>query len=243
MASQPKMRVMTSPKKTMVSGVPSHPFCARFYEHPHRGDALMDAVEMFLLSHAITHELGVGEPEGDFSLGHSRLRGLNEAQVRRRPQGWNSLAFIYWHMARVEDVTINVLVARQPQVLDARGWLARLRVERRDVGTGWSDDEVAALSEAIDLEALRGYRDAVGHRTRDVARAVPEGAWGEIVGSGPVLEAARQGAFAPGAEWVGEFWSGRTTGWLFYWGAVGHNFMHLGQAGWVKEMVRGQRGM
>jgi hypothetical protein len=202
----------------------------------------MTAVAMFLRSHAIVHELGVGPAEGDFSVGHARFRGLSEEQLRARPQGWNSIAWLYWHMARTEDVAVNVMAARHAQVLDAGGWPARLRVARRDIGTGMSDDEVAALSAEVDLEALRAYRAAVGRQTQAVARELPPEAWEEPVGRETAAEALRQGAFAPEAEWVAAFWQERTRGWFLYWGAVLHNMLHLGQAGWVREMVTGRRG-
>jgi hypothetical protein len=57
---------------------------------------------------------------------------------------------------RVEDVCVNRFILDRPQVLDA-GWLERLRVGRRDVGTGMDDAQVDALCAAIDVEQLRGY--------------------------------------------------------------------------------------
>ncbi|MGH2399060.1 MAG: DinB family protein [bacterium] len=202
----------------------------------------MTTREMILRSHAIVHGLEVGEAEGRFSLEYSRLNGLTDDQLRLRPQGWNSIAYLLWHMARCEDVAVNVIVAQQPQLFDEGEWAGRLRISRRDVGTGMTDEEVEELSRTIDLSSLRAYRAEVGGCTQEVARALPDAEWDRVVDASIVSEAAAQGAFTPESDWVARFWEGKSKGWFLYWLAVGHNYMHMGHAGWVKEMVLSKRG-
>ena len=202
----------------------------------------MDTVEFLLRSHALTHGLDVGGSEGEFSLEYNRLRGLSDDQLRMRPNGWNSMAWLLWHMARTEDVAINVVVADRPQVFDSGRWESRLRIERRDICTGMTDEEVESLSAAIDIPALREYRMAVGRRTQEVARALPVAEWNRVPGEEVLQQAIDQGAFVEEALWVGKLWEGKSKAWFFYWVAVGHNAMHLGQAGWVKEMILQKRG-
>lgn len=202
----------------------------------------MNPREMILRSHAIVHALEVGQAEGQFSLEYSRLNGLSDDQLRLRPEGWNSIAYLLWHMARCEDVATNVIVVRRPQVFDDGEWAGRLRITRRDIGTGMTDEEVEAVSRAIDLASLRAYRAAVGRRTQEVVRELPDAEWEQTVDAAAVREAAAQGAFTPESEWVARFWDGKSKGWFLYWLAVGHNYMHMGHAGWVKEMILSKRG-
>ena len=102
------------------------------------------------------------------------LDGLTDAQIRLRPgDNLNSLAWLVWHMARCEDVAMNVAIADQPQVLD-EGWTTKLGVDRDDIGTGMTPREVATLSEQIDLDALLSYRHAVGRQTREVIAAIDD---------------------------------------------------------------------
>jgi hypothetical protein len=61
------------------------------------------------------------------------LQGLSHEQVRLRPDGLNSIAWLVWHMARCENA-LNLLLAGRPQVLDEEHWLPRLNVSIRDVG-------------------------------------------------------------------------------------------------------------
>ncbi len=202
----------------------------------------MNTLDFLLRSHALTHGLDVGESEGRFSLEYNRLHGLSDDQLRLRPNGWNSMAWLFWHMARTEDVAINVVVAGRPQVFDTGDWAERLSVHRRDIGTGMSDEEVEAVSAAVDIPALRDYRMAVGRATQAVARSLPAAEWDRVPGEEVFQKTMGQGAFAEEAAWVAQLWSGKSKAWFFYWVVVGHNVMHLGQAGWVKEMILHRRG-
>lgn len=56
--------------------------------------------------------------------------------MRVRPgPGLNSLVWLAWHMARTEDVAVNLVVAGRPQVFDAR-WAERMKIRRRDMAPG-----------------------------------------------------------------------------------------------------------
>jgi hypothetical protein len=65
----------------------------------------MDAIEFFVLHHERLHR----QVKRDF------LQGLSEAQMRLRPQGLNSIAWLVWHMARCEDALNLLLVAVQQE--------------------------------------------------------------------------------------------------------------------------------
>lgn len=201
----------------------------------------MNGLELFLREHAIVHsaELVKGESR---SMEDTVLRDLDDAQIRARPHGLNSLAWILWHIARCEDVAVNAVVAARPQVFDEGGWAVRLGLERRDIGTGMNAEEVALLSEQIDIAALRAYRLAVGRRTREVAEALPEADWERTAGTEEVGRASAQEAFGPYPEaaWVERFWHGKSNAWFLHFLGVGHNFMHIGQARWVRKLILGK---
>src|SRR5436190_23315281 len=103
----------------------------------------MDAVDFFLVRYEQVHRV----------LTDPAISQLTEGQLRGRPQpGVNTVAWLLWHTARVEDVGVNRFAMDGTQVLDD-GWLGRLGIPRRDVGTGMSDQEVDELSAGIDLAA------------------------------------------------------------------------------------------
>ena len=182
----------------------------------------MDALAFFLLRYEVIHR----------SLLDDLLKSLTEAQVRARPQaGVNTVAWLIWHAARVEDVGVNRFVVDGAQVLDD-GWLARLGVGRRDVGTGMTDAEVDALSAAVDLAALRGYREALTRRTLAVVEALRGQDLAEIVPADRVKRVCTdEGAVAPGASWLTEFWANqRSRGWLLAQTPLLHPYGHYFEA-------------
>ena len=198
----------------------------------------MDAVSFFLVQHASLHASGVGGAPSYFDR---VLGGLTDAEVRARPgPGMNSIVWLLWHMARTEDASVNLVVADGRQVLDD-DWVRRLGVPWRHIGTGMTGDEVAELTRGADVAAVRAYRDAVGHRTREVVRALAPGAWDEPVRLADTTRAARAGAFGPNAGWVEGVgfrpWQDQSRAARLAGAALRHNAMHLGEAVTVRGLV------
>ncbi len=73
-------------------------------------------------------------------LPHRHLRtrfweDLSEAGARRiPPKSEHSIAWIFWHITRIEDTTMNLLVAGTPQVFTTGQWKERLNVTIQDFG-------------------------------------------------------------------------------------------------------------
>lgn len=182
----------------------------------------MDAIDFFLSRYGDLHG---GLVEGLFSK-------LSEPQLRSRPHpGVNTVAWLVWHSARIEDLGLNRFLSDRGQVLDA-GWLERLGVPRRDVGTGMTDAEVDDLSARIDLQGLQGYWGAVGARTLEIVATLRGGDLEMLVPGERVREVVRaDGAVAPGVEWLTEFWAGgRTRAWVLAQTALLHPYGHYYEA-------------
>jgi hypothetical protein len=182
----------------------------------------MDALDFFLVRYDQVHRV----------LTDPAIKQLTDAQLRGRPHpGVNTVAWLLWHMARVEDVGVNRFVADRPQVLED-GWLAKLGVDRRDVGTGMSDAEVDAFSTRVDLDGLRGYWDAVTRRTPEVVASLRGDDLETVVLKERVERvASAEGAVAPGAEWLTEFWAGgRTRAWVLAQTPLLHVYGHYFEA-------------
>ena len=91
-------------------------------------------------------------------------------QGRARPHGLNSIAWLIWHMARVEDSGLNRLVFDRPQVLDdpPAGWMERMHIPLRHHGTTMTSAEVDELTAQADIEAVWAYSTAVAERTHEL---------------------------------------------------------------------------
>jgi hypothetical protein len=183
----------------------------------------MDAVDFLRMRYGEVHGLVVAD----------LLEGLGDAELRGRPHPRvNTIAWLVWHSARIEDVGVNRFVADRPQVLDD-GWLARLGVSARDVGTGMDDGEVDTLSASIDLGALRGYWDAVTRRTIEVIDGELRGLDLDVPVAADDVErvAFGEGAVMRKASWLATFWAGgRTRGWFLAQTPLLHVYGHYYEA-------------
>ena len=153
---------------------------------------------------------------------------IADAQLRARPHGVNSVAWLIWHMTRVEDAVMSRFLASRPQTLDEGDWNARMKLTRRDVGAGMTSADVDALGETIDIEALRSYQRAVSDRTRTLIREMPASAWDEIVAPDTVhRHAAADGMLVDAGRWVEEFWArGHSRGWYVLQVGLLHPYGH-----------------
>ncbi|WP_066303157.1 mycothiol transferase [Arthrobacter luteolus] len=94
------------------------------------------------------------------------LHGLPVEQLNHRPYPkGNSIAWLIWHLARVEDAQIAPMAGHQ-QAWTAEGWANRvgLPLMVEDTGYGHTSEEVAKV-QVQSAEVLQGYYDAVNART------------------------------------------------------------------------------
>jgi DinB superfamily len=189
----------------------------------------MDAIEFFRVRYSEFHR----------SLWDDLTAGLAEHELRGRPHpNANTIAWLIWHIARIEDVGINRFVVDGRQVLDTGAWLERMRLRRRDVGTGMTDVDVDELSAAISLDGLRGYWEAVIGGTVAVVEDLRGAALDTIVPPDRVRRVSgEEGAVGANANWLTEFWAkGRTRAWMLAQTALLHVYGHYFEARAVKGL-------
>ena len=98
--------------------------------------------------------------------------GLTEEQAIYRPSpNANSIAWLIWHSARVQDVQVAD-VAGVEQVWTRDGWVERfgLDLPRDDTGYGHSPEDVAKVQASADL--LGGYYHAVHKLTLEYIASI-----------------------------------------------------------------------
>jgi hypothetical protein len=190
----------------------------------------MDAKDLFLMQHGAVHSKEVGGNAG--SAAERTFGGLTADQMKVRPRpDLNSIAWLMWHIARAEDIMLNNVLAKRDQVMDD-AWLKRLNIARRDFGIGMTSDEVTALTTAIDVAALREYRDAVGKRTREIVGAFKDGDWAGNVEAADLERGVAAGGF--GAGLVKAF-GGRPRVAVLNGIALFHASGHMGEATTVRS--------
>ena len=109
-------------------------------------------MDLFLFEHSQVHSRDVRQSPA-LNLEDILCDGLGDDVLLRMPdEHTNPIVWLLWHMARSEDVGINLVLTGRPQVLDD-DWCTRMHVEDRDIGTGMTMQEVSLMSEQLDPSA------------------------------------------------------------------------------------------
>lgn len=196
--------------------------------------------EYFLDEHRTVHRSSTPGTGGRTVLDRL-LDGITDEQIREMPVGAaNSIAWLLFHTTRVEDVIFNVLIAGNSQVFDQDDWQNRTAIERRDIGTGMNETEVASLSANVNVQNLLNYRDAVGKTTVDIVESRPTDFWEENADTERLSDADLQGVAAEMAPYILEqVWTAKTSNARFLWYATSHALAHFGEARETRRIVTG----
>lgn len=195
------------------------------------------AVELFLQQHAAVHAAEVSAA-GEYSFADEVWHGLDEPAARCIPAGGeHSIAWVFWHLARIEDVTMNLLLAGRPQVFSLGGWSEALRAATRDTGNALDAAGIAALSRAVDIQALRAYRSSVGRQTRALVQQLRPEDFRRKVEPARLQRALAEGAVTDATRGLLDYWGGLTLAGLLLMPPTRHNFVHLNEAQRIRKKV------
>ncbi|MCQ5130501.1 DinB family protein [Butyricicoccus faecihominis] len=201
--------------------------------------AFEEAMELALTIHAITHTGTVSDSDRP-TFCDDLLDGLpDEAYSVMPTKKDETIAWHLWHIARIEDLVGNLLIAEQDQILND-AWLNRLGVAVKDTGNAMTDAQIIDLSKRIDKRALIAYRDAVGRQTRallksltpdDLKRKPAPAALDRLDGEGGLLACKN-------SIWLKAFWGKHTVAGLILLPLTRHHMMHLPDSLAIKEFVK-----
>lgn len=91
--------------------------------------------------------------------------GLTQEEAAWSPTAEsNSMAFILWHVTRVEDFFVNRVIQRQIELYEAEGWREKLGTPAKITGFEYTLEQLRAWP-VPKLEILRGYADSVRKST------------------------------------------------------------------------------
>ena len=199
------------------------------------GEQFEGAIQLCLSQHAALHsaELTPNEP---YSFEDALLNDMTEEQIRRIPSKEDhSVAWLLWHMARIEDVAMNILVAGGPQIMNQADWLEWMGIDIMNTGNLMDEVAVVELSAAVDVEALRAYRLAVGRQTRSIIQNLRPEQLKEKVDPARLERVIAEGAVVEEARDLIDYWGKRTMAGLLLMPATRHNFVHLNEAERLKK--------
>lgn len=109
------------------------------------------------------------------------LDGVDEDVLVRRPAGTgNSIAWLIWHLGRVEDAQV-ASAAGLKQVWTSQGFVDRFNLPLRERDTGYGHSSVQVDSVKAPPALLLEYYDAVHRQTADFLQTLGDGDFDRIV--------------------------------------------------------------
>jgi hypothetical protein len=196
------------------------------------------AIELFLMQHAMLHSAKVSKT-GLWSFEDEVLNDLTGEQFRCIPPGSeHSVAWILFHLARIEDITMNLLVAGTPQLFVRDDRARKLNVAFLHSANGMDEASVATLSARLDIRQVRVYRQSVGRRTREIVRKLKPEQPNQQVEPSRLQRVMDEGALLPEAIGILNYWSKRTIAGLLLMPPTRHNFLHLNEALRIKQKLQ-----
>ena len=192
------------------------------------------AIDLFMRQHSVLHSAKVSPVA--WSYEDDLLDDLSEEKWRRISQsGEHSIVWNLWHLARIEDATMNLLVAGQPQLFNEEDWQKRLNASICNSGNNIPMADIVKLSEEVDLGALRDYRTAVGKRTQDIVSKLTFTDFKQKVNPNRLQQIMKEGVLVPEAEGILDYWSRRTIAGLLLMPPTRHNLVHLNEIYALKQ--------
>ena len=203
-------------------------------------DQLHEAIQLFMNQHAMLHSAKMVQSDARhpqaWSYEDEILNDMNDEQIRRIPRNCeHSVAWSIWHIARIEDVTMNMLVAGDPQILHQDKWLEQMKITVRDTGNEMDGEGVVKLSAVIEIDALRAYRLAVGRRTRAIAAQLQLEQLKQKVDPSRLQQVREEGAVVEAADTIVKYWGRRDIAGLLLMPPTRHSFLHLNEALLIKH--------
>jgi hypothetical protein len=115
------------------------------------------------------------------ALVHSAVKDASVEALRFRPDPQtNTIAWLVWHLSRVQDDHIADLMG-DDQVWAADGWVGRFGLPFDPSATGYGQSAADVAAVRPDPELLQGYYDAVHTRTIDYLGTLAEPDFARIV--------------------------------------------------------------
>jgi len=194
------------------------------------------AVALFLRQHAMVHDAEMSKA-GLHSFADEVWQGADETTLRCLPPKFeHSTVWLIWHIARIEDMTMNALMAGKPQIFFQDDWLRKLKITEKHSGNVIMDDaDVTAFSKAIDIDALKAYRLAVGRATREAVSVLEPDEVQQKVSPARLQGLLDDGSVPPEAMGLIEYWGNLTVAGLLLMPPTRHCLVHLNEALKVKK--------
>jgi len=195
-------------------------------------DKFNEAIELCLEQHRMGHASEMCNSE-EKTFDDVLWDGLDEETFRTvTNKKKRTIAYGMWHSARIEDITMNILVADTQQVINSDNWMERINSKISDTGNAMTPEEILDFSNDINMKELREYKITVGKRTEeiiknlnpeDMKRKTSKEGLKRVLEEGAVLD-------VEGANWLLDFWGKKNVAGLILMPGTRHHIVHINES-------------
>jgi hypothetical protein len=206
-------------------------------------DKFNEAINLCLEQHAMVHSSEMSQINS-VTFEDELWTDLDENSFRTMPTVKDeTIAWSLWHLTRIEDITMNILISGGTQIINESNWLEMLNVQVCDTGNSMTDEEIIDLSSKLHMQELRKYRMAVGRKTReiiqnfqptDLKRKMKPDRLQRILEEGAVLN-------VEGANWLIDFWGKKNVAGILLMPITRHQMVHINEAVRLKRKCQAIR--
>jgi hypothetical protein len=203
-----------------------------------KSDKFEEAIKLCLEQHAMVHSSEMSQINA-VTFEDELWEGLDETAFRTMPTVKDeTIAWSLWHLTRIEDITINILVADVDQVINTDNWLKKLHIKICDTGNSMTDEEIVELSSEVNMQELRNYRIAVGRRSREVIRNLQPADLKRKMEPARLQRVLDEGAVlnVESANWLIDFWGRKNVAGILLMPVTRHHMVHINESMRLKKM-------
>lgn len=137
-----------------------------------------------------------------------------------------------WHSARIEDITMNILVAGQNQVFEEGNWQKRIKSPIKNTGNGLTGQEIFEFSQKIDISELQEYRMAVGRKTREIISSLKGTDLKKKMSKDSLQRIIDEEAVEniESANWLIDFWGKKNMAGILLMPVTRHHIVHINES-------------
>ena len=202
-----------------------------------KNTSLPEARQLFIGLHDVLHRKSMSGTS-DWTYADEIFADLEMDEFRVIPEkGEHSLIWIVWHIARIEDITMNILVEDKNQVYIEGGWRDSLDPPIHYTGNQISHEDLISLTNTVDPKVLLDYRDAVGRRTQDIVKGLSKDRLGENVTQQGLDRIVKEGAVLPESVELLAYWGKKRIYQLLLMPPTRHLMVHLNEAYQLRKMI------
>ncbi|MTK13042.1 MAG: DinB family protein [Clostridiaceae bacterium] len=204
-------------------------------------DKFDETIKLCLGQHSMVHASEMSQTN-TVTFEDELWDGLDEITFRTMPTEKDeaTIAWCLWHTTRIEDITMNILVTDDTQVINSSNWLEKMNVRICDTGNVMTNKEIVDFSLSIDMQELKNYRKAVGRKTReiikrfelsDLKKKMEVSRLQRILDEGGVLN-------VEGANWLIDFWGKKNVAGILLMPVTRHHIVHINESIKLKQKCR-----